>query len=204
MNEKNRALFEDSDFLALGSAYEKGIGVNQDANKAFQYFKKAASYGNATALGKLGLCYEQGTGVSKDLETAIDYYEQAVESNDLYGNMKLGDFYWDGNLYIVQNRQKAYQYYFRALELSKEYNDLWNAPDVYWRIARCFSVGVGTVQDTQGAIRFYEYAKDAYSFRIALGDMEAERQYEACEEALEELENQIPVDKKEHSSFYQA
>jgi TPR repeat protein len=51
----------------LGFCYENGTGVQQDLEKAVEWYTKAAEQGYAMAQNDLGFCYESGTGVQQDL-----------------------------------------------------------------------------------------------------------------------------------------
>lgn len=65
--------------LLLGFAYQDGIGVNEDYQKAFEYHSKAAEEGNAAAINALGLIYSHGYGVEKNVDIAMNYFQQALE-----------------------------------------------------------------------------------------------------------------------------
>lgn len=65
--------------LLLGFAYQDGIGVNEDYQKAFEYHGKAAAEGNAAAINALGLIYSHGYGVEKNVDIAMNYFQQALE-----------------------------------------------------------------------------------------------------------------------------
>lgn len=65
--------------LLLGFAYQDGIGVNEDYQKAFEYHSKAAAEGNAAAINALGLMYSHGYGVKKNVDIAMNYFQQALE-----------------------------------------------------------------------------------------------------------------------------
>lgn len=52
--------------LALGNMYYHGHGVEQNMEKAFEFFSEAAKRGNLGAQLMLGVCYVQGAGTAKD------------------------------------------------------------------------------------------------------------------------------------------
>jgi len=69
----------------LGKYYVLGEGgIEQDYNKAFELFSKAAKQGNSTAMYHLGVMYYNGTGVEKDAVKAADYFRQNIDAPD-YG-----------------------------------------------------------------------------------------------------------------------
>ena len=56
---------------ALGCFYSKGIGTDQDFNKAFEWFSKSAEQGFNKAKFNLSICYHNGEG------TVVDYQKYA-------------------------------------------------------------------------------------------------------------------------------
>ena len=68
----NEALF------ILSECYEKGIGVEKNANKAFELLTKAADKNNQTACFLLGEKYYLGNGVSKDLDKSANYLQKGI------------------------------------------------------------------------------------------------------------------------------
>lgn len=63
----------------LGYRYIKGLGVNQDGEKAFFWFCKAAQEGDLGGLYMVGFCYELGGVVPKNEAEAIKYYRMAAD-----------------------------------------------------------------------------------------------------------------------------
>ena len=62
----------------LGVMYMKGQGVEQDYEKAGEWFRKASEQGLAVAMYKLANLYTKGEGVPKDLEFAYVWYSVAA------------------------------------------------------------------------------------------------------------------------------
>ncbi len=62
----------------LGVMYMKGQGVEQDYEKAGEWFRKASEQGLAVAMYKLAKLYTKGEGVPKDLEFAYVWYSVAA------------------------------------------------------------------------------------------------------------------------------
>jgi TPR repeat protein len=63
----------DEAILILSECYEKGIGVEKDANKAFELFTKAAEaaeFPNQNAMKRLADCYRYGRGTPQNFEKA--------------------------------------------------------------------------------------------------------------------------------------
>jgi TPR repeat protein len=59
--------------------YEYGKGIEQDYEKAVQWYKKAAEKGYARAEYNLGVMFEHGKGVEQDYEKAVQWYMKAEE-----------------------------------------------------------------------------------------------------------------------------
>lgn len=56
-----------------------GIGVDEDEQEAFNWFKKSALQGDCDSAYMVGVCYEEGMGVEEDCDEAREWYERAVE-----------------------------------------------------------------------------------------------------------------------------
>ena len=54
-----------------------GEGVQQDDNKARQWFERGAAQGLLGSLTSLAMMYEEGRGVDKDPDRARELYRQA-------------------------------------------------------------------------------------------------------------------------------
>jgi UDP-3-O-acyl-N-acetylglucosamine deacetylase len=54
----------------LGVRYNNGEGVEQDYERAMEYYELAADQGHAKAQNNLGSCYFYGNGVEQDYEKA--------------------------------------------------------------------------------------------------------------------------------------
>jgi TPR repeat protein len=68
---------------ALGTMYDRGLGVEQSYERAKEYYAQAANFGrhnNANAIYNLGffMCYYLGQGVEQSYEKAIEYCERAA------------------------------------------------------------------------------------------------------------------------------
>ena len=68
--------------LILSECYEKGTGVEKNANKAFELLTKAADKNNQTACFLLGEKYYLGNGVSKDLDKSANYLQKGIRMEE--------------------------------------------------------------------------------------------------------------------------
>lgn len=71
--------------LIIGDKYYKGIGVEKDFNKAFEYFSKASATQRCAEVA-MGNMYFKGEGVEKDIQKAIDLW-----TKDFYNETYLNE-----------------------------------------------------------------------------------------------------------------
>ena len=69
---------DQHDQFKLGYLYHKGIGVEQDFEKAAKWYRLAADQGNAVAWENLGQLYGDGKGVPLDYDQEISCYKKAL------------------------------------------------------------------------------------------------------------------------------
>jgi TPR repeat protein len=63
----------------LGNAYNSGLGLEVDQDKAVHYWRLAAEQDVAEAQFNLGSAYFNGQGVEKDMAQAIEWWRKASE-----------------------------------------------------------------------------------------------------------------------------
>ena len=80
--------------------------VNQDYNKAFDYYEKSANQNYAPALFNVGICLLRGHGVAKDTASAIKYWRRSVEQDYMYAENSMGNAYFEGKM-LPQNLDSA-------------------------------------------------------------------------------------------------
>ena len=101
----------------LGVIYENGTLVQQDLDKAFEWYRKSAAQSYAPAQGKLAFAYFQrqpNTGI-KDTETAVKYMRAAASAGDVNAMYLLGILYTEGRA-VPKNEQAALGYFGRAAD----------------------------------------------------------------------------------------
>lgn len=64
----------------VGRCYDKGHGVAENNQKAFQWYAKSAAQGHAKAQYQLGKCYMKGKGTAKDTAKAKAWLQKAVSN----------------------------------------------------------------------------------------------------------------------------
>jgi tetratricopeptide (TPR) repeat protein len=76
---------DETSYIYLGMIYEKGIDVEQNFKKAFEYYSEAAEYSiTGTAEFLLGNFYFDGNYVEKNYEKAIEFYKISFEKGNIY------------------------------------------------------------------------------------------------------------------------
>ena len=129
----------------LGCCYLKGIGVEQDIEKAKGLFVKASAQKYAPAQHKLGICYEEGIGVKKDLEKAIELYIEASEQGYAPALAALGNCYQCG-----RSLKEAIKFYIKASEQENALAQI--------GLANCYEKGWEVSQDIKKAFELYTRA----------------------------------------------
>jgi len=111
--KKLRPLAEQGNMVAqtkLGYMYLRGLGVEQDAADAIEWFKKAAEKGDAEAAYSLGDIYGN-TRIGGNLvnhEKAVKWYRRAAERGYTNAQYKLAARYFDGGEGLPRDRIAAY------------------------------------------------------------------------------------------------
>lgn len=77
----------------MGLYYQNGDAVEQDYQKAREYYRIGALENDMYCICQLGTLYAQGYGVPKDYHAAFDYYKQAAKLGDALACMNLGYCY---------------------------------------------------------------------------------------------------------------
>ena len=74
----------------LGRCYDKGYGVKENDQKAFELYQKSAKQDYAKAMFQLGKCYMKGKGVTANQEEARKWIKRAI-SDEKHGDEILKD-----------------------------------------------------------------------------------------------------------------
>ena len=91
----------------MGVMYYESKGVQQDYNKAYIWYRKAADKGNAAAMGNMGVMYGDGLGVQRDYNKAVSWYRKAAEKGNVASMYNLAAMYFDGRG-VQRDYAKAY------------------------------------------------------------------------------------------------
>ena len=96
----------------LGNAWAQGqLGyaywLDKDYENAFEWFKKAAAQGEASAQFRLGTMYEEGKATPQNYHDAMVWYRKAAEQGHWGAQTFLARMYRNG-LGVVQDNVRAY------------------------------------------------------------------------------------------------
>jgi hypothetical protein len=83
----------------LGRAYEIGISVTQDYEKAYKWYYDASENGHSGASYKLALFYHNGWGVIKDHGMVVVYIRESAEQGYDKAQLNLANALVSGNLW---------------------------------------------------------------------------------------------------------
>lgn len=99
----------------LGVFYTEGMGVDQDLEKAADFFYRAARRRHAEAQYAYGDFCAQGIGMEQDMEKAVRWFRESAEQGHVEAMFRLGQMYENGDGVAVDLKQ-ARQWYSAANE----------------------------------------------------------------------------------------
>ena len=158
--EKKRA--EANDAVAIfnqGNYYRDGRnGYPQDADKAFEFYHRAAELGCSEAYCNIGVFYYYGGSVEVDLKKAVHYYELAAIGGGVTARYNLG--YLEE---VAGNMDRAVKHYIIAVR-----NGYADSLDC---IKQMYSIGFATKED---------YTKALHSYQEYLDEIKSDKRDEAA------------------------
>ena len=107
----------------LGRCYDKGLGVKEDDQAAFNWYMKSAAQGHAKAQYQVGKCYKNGEGVAKDRAKAFLYFTKAAKQDNGNAQLALGKCYLKGKG-VAADRAKAVVWLKRAVKNERDGKDI--------------------------------------------------------------------------------
>jgi len=99
----------------LGALYDNGLGVERDAVKAAQWYRKAANKGHAFAQYNLSVSYDTGSGVEKDATKAFEWCMKSAKQGFAQAQYNVGVCYRNGDG-TDMNPEKAAEWYKKAAD----------------------------------------------------------------------------------------
>jgi TPR repeat protein len=97
----------------LGMCYLKGLDVEKDEIKAFEWIQKAAEEGHAVAGYHLGMCFFYGAGVEKDEGKGFKWIQKAAEQGYAVVQYYLGIGYFS-DYGMAKDKLKAFEWIQKA------------------------------------------------------------------------------------------
>ena len=107
----------------VGRCYDKGRGVTENDQKAFEWYQKSAAQGFAKAQYQLGKCYKNGEGVEKDRKRAFELFMKAAEQENADAELAVGKAYLKGKG-TTADKGKAKKWLKRAVSNEKGGKDI--------------------------------------------------------------------------------
>ena len=170
----------------LGLAYREGIGVAQDQETAFGYFKRSleefVKHGtDSEAIQAIGDCYLQGLGVEKDIEKAVSFYREYAEVGFPAAQFQLALGYYNGQYlaqdpeeHVVQDYKEAVKWFKIVAEAKSDTSWEWSISESQFLLGMCYRNGTGVERDFDKALKWFQAAAerghDEALFEISWGD----------------------------------
>lgn len=137
--------------LLLGMNYELGIGVKQNWEQAFRYYKRASDQESTLARYNVGRLLEKGLGTPKNIDDAVGAYISAANKGHAMAQYAVGRCFMKG----IGGEVDLYE--------AKRYCQL--ASDQGYGLAQCglghcYEKGLGVSINLQEAVRLYKLSAD--------------------------------------------
>lgn len=104
----------------------EGTKIPKNDVESYHFFEKAALNNHLDSIYYCGLLLENGFNSKADLAQAINYYQKAAKLNDLRSQLRLGQIFYNNNLY--RDYEKSYKYY----EMASKHK----YPEAYYYLGR--------------------------------------------------------------------
>lgn len=160
--EQNYALANN----ALGTAYEKGFGVQKSLKKALAYYEKAKAQGQALGAVNVGRIYYNANiktdSIGQDYVKAKQMFQEALDMDSKCGPA----YYWLGNIYLngngtIVDYNAAVQYFQKGSEIEDT--------DCMCSYAWHLREGKGIAQNVEKSFYTYKKAAELGSARGLMG-----------------------------------
>lgn len=158
----------------IAKHFNRGLGVEKDQKKAFQYFFSSADQGNGYAQYSLANMYKNGLGVEQNYEEALMFYElsdRTLKNRSLpFCTYEMAILYKKG-LGTEKNEKKADELYEKALH---QFSGMYERdPDdkLSYKLGLMYMEGLGTEKDLEKAREYLEVSAESgnvyASYRLA-------------------------------------
>ncbi|MDR1597344.1 MAG: sel1 repeat family protein [Holosporales bacterium] len=122
-NRKLNKLIERADkgdteaLTTLGVMYSTGDGVDEDIEKGFRYYLKAAELGCPWGQLNVSGAYLSGTGTKTNVDLGLEWIRKSAEQDCYMAYHNLGNIYEKGEFGVEMDRDKALECYRKAFDL---------------------------------------------------------------------------------------
>ena len=130
-------------------AYQNGVGVPRDYDRAEKLYGKASAKGDARAENNLGVMAMRGEGRAVNYSTAAGHFRKAAEAGSAAAHYNLALMH-DSGVGFPHNPGAAVREYRTAAEMG--------LAEAQYRLAVMIENGIGGPQDPAEAKRLYEMA----------------------------------------------
>ena len=135
----------------LALRYFEGDGVEQNAQEAIKWLKKASDQGLSAAQNELGCSFYNGEGVEKDSEAAFALFTEAAKKGNANAQANLGLCYYYGDGTYI-NYAVAVQWLKKAAEKGIDY--------AQYHLGQCYMDGIGVKRDLYEARKWLKQAAE--------------------------------------------
>lgn len=157
----------------LGMAYESGLDVEPDQDKALEYYYLAANQGHAAAQNEVGNSFH---GQAR-FDEAFPWYVKSAEGGDFWGIHNLASMYERARGVPTDEA--------KAIVLYRQAADLGNA-DSMWNIAILYANGRQTPNDMYKACVWVHRANTGFKNSEGLDDR-AQRVFRRTEDSIMQM-----------------
>ena len=140
--------------------YEWGKGTAVDPGLAVEWYRKAASQGNAGAANSLGAAYLRGVGVPADVAQAVAWFEKAAKGGDVPGQFNLAMRYFNGDG-VAADPAEARRWLERAAgAVGEDATTRSVVASSKQELGVLYEEGLGVEKDLVKALRYYDEARE--------------------------------------------
>ncbi len=181
-----------ADYVAVSRAdgdyfNEKGANcyLQEDYQRAIEYYRLGAILGNVDSLSNLGYCYMYGHGTNRQGSLALAYFELASRDGSIDAIYKLGDIYRRGACGVTVDPERA-SYYFHWAEgiIGDSPRQLRRYPSLCKALAIEKMPGGYLPTDLEDAFEYLKLAKEGYEQEIQYGAHYYEKSLQEVETLL--------------------
>ena len=159
----NPANANSNDLFEQAKAYDLGIGVKQDKQKAASLYREAMNQGDKKAKHNLALLYIMQEGESDNVLVGIQMLQELADEGDAFSIYSLGGCYMNGKG-VVQDTNKGLELYQTASNLGLG--------------IATYSIGAYYMNDCHDIAKGIEYGEKAAEQGFALAASILEQIYE--------------------------